>query len=78
MWKEITPCIFHSSGTLLCFAFRLLFFFLALDTGLSNVAKPYLDLRLFRQLALGRLLPTWPSHCGPIPVFCGAFLLISH
>lgn len=72
------PAFFHSSDSPLCFAFRLLFFFLALNVGPSNVAKFSLALGLFIQLVLGRLLPTWPSHGRHLPAFGEAFLLVSH
>jgi len=64
--------------TLCCFAFRLLFFYLASNVGLSIVAESCLALGFFVQLALGRPLPTWPSRHGHLPAVGGAFLLISH
>lgn len=66
---EGNPPAFSVLQTLLCFAFRLLFFLLALNDDPSNVAKPCLIFGFFTQFALSRLLPTWPSHRGRVPAF---------
>lgn len=63
-----SPCIFWSSDFLLCFAFRLLFFLLALNVDLSSVAKSCLTFGFFhtvcfKQAAAYLAFPPWPPPC---------------